>query len=185
MCMKKFTAMIFVLATIFALAVNASAAEVSSNEIRSNENVAEVVYDDYLQETVARGTNVPSSSNLWDFDDGEYEGGVTRIRTGVYTNYCFYPNSSGKLHVRTTLTRHIDVNNEYHDWKIIISVYDMAGQFVKESKVGDLHTDSMSHTDYFTFTGLDPNTKYCFFISVYGAVCQVSGDIIISDTYLI
>lgn len=178
--MKKFTAMILAVAAIFALAMNASAVEVAKEAIGSYEAAVTMGYDDYLSESVTRGSSVPSSSKVWDFDDGDYDGGVTRIRTGVYTNYCFYPNSSGKLYVSTNLRREIDANYEYHNWKIVISIYDMSGQYVKESKVGDLHTDTMYHAEEFTFSGLDKNTKYCFFISVYNAECQVSGDVTVS-----
>lgn len=179
--MKKFAAIIMALVMVFALAMNAGAVEIPENTIGSYEETVAVGYDDYLIESIARGSNIPSANNVWSFSNGQYDGHVSRISSGVYTNYCFYPNSSGRLYVRTDLERHIDANSHWHDWKIAISIYDMSGGFVKETQVGELHTDSAFYEDEFCFSGLDRNTKYCFFIFVYNNVCQVSGDVIISN----
>lgn len=174
---KKIMTLALVFLMTLSVCVNASAAT------REPQNLDEAIamgYDDFLVEQVTRGNNPPSSSSLWNLDDGDYGGRVSRIRTGVYTNYCFYPNSSGELYVTTNLQRHADANYEYHDWKIVVSAYNMTGKYIEQTEKGTLHTDSLFHKDELVFTGLDSDTKYCFFIKVYNDACQVSGDVIVS-----
>lgn len=174
---KRIMTLVLAFVMMLSVCVNASAAT------REPQNLDEAIamgYDDFLVEQVTRGNNIPSSSSLWDFNDGDYEGHVSRIRTGVYTNYCFYPSSSGRLYVTTNLQRHIDANYEYHDWKIVVSAYNMSGKYIEQTKTGDLHTDSLYHEDELVFTGLDSDAKYCFFIKVYNDACQVSGDVTVS-----
>jgi len=170
----------WLIAMTFSLAMTASAAEAVS-DISSYEEAVAKGYDDFLtDQAVTRGSNPPSASSLWNFGNGDYEGYVSKIRTGVYTNYCFYPNSDGELCVTTNLQRQIDANGNYHNWKIVVSAYNMDGKYFEETETGSLHTDSLYHEDELIFTELDSNTKYCFFIKVYNEVCQVTGDVIVS-----
>lgn len=174
---KRIITLALAFVMMLSVCVNASAA--TREPANYNEAIA-MGYNDFLVEQVTRGNNPPSASTLWNFDYGDYEGHVSRIRTGVYTNYCFFPNSSGRMYVTTNLQRQIDANYEYHDWKIVVSAYNMSGNYIEETETGDLHTDSLYHEDELVFTELDSGTKYCFFIKVYNDACQVSGDITIS-----
>lgn len=177
--MKKLSALLMCVVMVFTLCANASAVESVS---LGDGDTTDIVYDDYLEErVVTRGENPPSARDVWDFDDGDYDGHVTRVRTGLYTNYCFYPNSKGRLYVDTNLDREVDANGETHSWKVVIGIYDMSEREIIDSKTGSLHTTDGYHKDSFTFSGLDTDTKYCFFISVYDEVCQVTGDVIVSN----
>lgn len=174
---KRIMTLALAFVMMLSVCVNASAA---TREPQNYDEAIAMGYNDFLVDQVTRGNNPPSSSALWNFDNGDYEGYVSRIRTGVYTNYCFYPNSSGIMYVTTNLQRHIDANDEYHNWKIVVSAYNMSGQYIQETEIGDLHTDSLYHEDELVFTELDSDTKYCFFIKVYNDACQVSGEVIVS-----
>lgn len=148
---------------VLAMAMTVSMCVNASAVAREPENLEETIamgYDGLLvEEVVARGINPPSANNLWNFNSGAYVGKVTKIRTDIYTNYCFYPSSSGKLRVTTDLRRHIDANYEEHNWKIAVGAYNMDGKYVEMTKTGNLHTDSLFHEDVLDFTGLDSNTK--------------------------
>ena len=175
---KRIMTLVLSVAMIFSMCVNASATEKTP---QGYEDAITMGYDDFLtDQAFTRGSNPPSATSLWNFGNGDYEGYVSRIRTGVYTNYCFYPNSNGELCVTTNLQRHIDANGNYHNWKIVVSAYNMDGKYFEETETGELHTDSLYHEDELLFTELDSNTKYCFFIKVYNEVCQVTGDVIVS-----
>ena len=62
--MKKFAAIIMALVMVFALAMNAGAVEIPENTIGSYEETVAVGYDDYLIESIARGSNIPSANNV-------------------------------------------------------------------------------------------------------------------------
>lgn len=171
--MKKITSLMLALVMNLVLCVPAFAAE--------NEFPTDTVYDDYLTETVTRGIKVPSADKVWDFSEGRYDGVLDRIRTGIYTNYCFYPNSSGKLTFGWT------VRGESHlvettSWKVLVGIYDMSEEAIIETKGGDFHPgEGVFYTESVTFSGLDTNTKYCFFISVYNEARQIWGNCWVSQ----
>ena len=179
--MKRIMSLVLAAASVFTMTTSAFAAEIPENQ-NPETAVMAVDYDDYLVENTGleRGTKPPSASNFHDLDDTDYTGRVDLIRTGVYTNYCFKPNSSGELYVDTSLIGNVDMNGAFNPWKVRISVYDMSGNYVKETQEGRLHSVRTYCDDSFTFSGLNTSRKYCVFIAVYNEVCQVSGDVIVS-----
>ena len=164
------------LAMMFSLAMTASAAE-AVDGIAPYEEAAADGYDDYLVEVATRGTSVPSASDVWDFDDGAYEGRLINIRTGIYTNYCFYPNSSRELTFEWNVKGKESLDGADAKWKVLVGIYDMSGKYILKTKSSPFYYDyGTFHKDSVTFTGRDTNTKYCFYISVYNEANQIYGD---------
>lgn len=179
--MKKIAALMMAIAMTFSLAMTASAADVV-DDISSYEEAVASGYDDYLTEAVTRGTSVPSASKVWDFNDGKYEGFLNNIRTGIYTNYCFYPNSDGELTFGWNVKGNQSLDGASAKWKVLVGIYDMSGKYIVETKGGSFCYDyGIFHKGSVTFADLDPDTKYCFFISVYDGACQIYGDCWVSD----
>ena len=179
--MKKIVALMMAFAMTFSLAMTASAAEAVS-DISSYEEAVAKGYDDYLTEAVTRGTSVPSASKVWDFDDGRYDGRLNNIRTGIYTNYCFYPNSDGELTFGWNVRGNQSLDGASAKWKVLVGIYDMSGKYIVETKTSPFYYNyGIFHADDVTFSGLDTDTKYCFFISVYDGACQIYGDCWVSD----
>ncbi|WP_312637306.1 hypothetical protein [Oscillibacter sp.] len=181
--MKKSVCVIMTLCMIFALGVNASALQPPNATMEfpdSYEAAMAMGYDDYLTETaVTRGTGVPST--LYDLSTGTYEGFLDNIRTGIYTNYYFYPNSNGKLTFSWNVRGNKPLDGSSPSWKVLVGVYDIAGGYIKETKEGAWHSDFGSfHEEELTFSNLSTSKKYCFFISVYNGACQIWGDCYVS-----
>ena len=153
--------------------------------VEGSNNYADLIpagYDDYMEEIVTRGDNVPSANKVYDLSEDDYKGRLNYIRTGIYTNYCFYPSSSGRLTFRWEVRGVKPLDGSTPNWKVLVGIYDMSGKYILQTKSGDFHNDfGPYHEESVTLSGLAPDTKYCFFISVYDGACQILGDCWVSQ----
>lgn len=148
--------------SVFGVSAYATESEDASDLMRQDQVFAGVdpASTDILVEDFARGTSAPKDQ--WNFSKGAYSFSA-QFSVGVYTNYYFFPNASGKLKVTATAKW---PNNYTTPKKVTITLYKKS-TLVKEVDSASGYTNSTSNGLYSskasvskTFTGLDPNAYY-------------------------
>lgn len=183
--MKKrvFAGMLAAMMMVSMMVTTAFAADPNELEVRAttlDTNGLPDGYDDYLGGTIMpHGESKPSIRDVFDLTSERYEGHLDRCLTGLYTNYCFKPNSNKTLYVGWDIYAHGYLDHgPSPTWTFSVKLYDLTANKWAGSALDGPYKDisiSNSHSDYAVFSDLNTTHKYCVLFSCDET--QVSGDV--------
>lgn len=161
--MKKIISTVLSCVMLFSVNTTAFAADDASPSTEPSSNIVysePLVYDDYLNGNM-RSTSKPTK--FYDLLKSDYNANLELVgEDWLYTNYYFYGNSEGELHVTYTV-----YSNTGRAAKLKIGLYDLDDKRMETSWTSSGSTLA-GITESFYFYNLDKTHKYAVaFTSVY------------------
>lgn len=176
--MKKIISTVLSCVMLFSVNTTAFAADDASPATKPGSNIVysePLVYDDYLNGNM-RSTSKPTKYH--DLSKSNYNASLEEVRVSwLYTNYYFYSNNDGELHVTYTI-----YSNTGRPTQMKVGLYDLDDKRMETTWTSSGSTlDGI--TESFYFYNLDKTHKYAVaFIAVYDGFSHdaVHGSAVIS-----